>query len=104
MTAMTALSTCHDRYDREHDPGVGEGLPRDGGRVVALLMERGIHQVGSLKIKIKQGDQSYMASCFWYLVKWLVQCTLIQIALTGHFYKVSKQHSYVYPVVLLKKY
>ena len=65
MTAMTALSTCHDRYDREHDPGVGESLPRDGGRVVALLMERGIHQVGSLKINIKKGDQSYMA---WFLV------------------------------------
>ncbi len=40
--------TCHDSNDGQHDAGIGQGLPGYCPRIVALLMEGGVHQVGAL--------------------------------------------------------
>ena len=36
------LPTCHNRNDRQHDPGIGQGLPGDGPGIITLLVKRGV--------------------------------------------------------------
>ena len=55
---------------------------------------------------VLQGDQLYMAVCFWFLVKRDLSsvryCTVAYTSLT--FYKVPEQHGHVYLVGLYKSF
>jgi hypothetical protein len=59
--------TCHDSNDRQHDAGIGQGLPGYCPRIIALLMEGGVHQVGALhnnNINKKGAKKCYLAISF----------------------------------------
>jgi hypothetical protein len=68
--------TCHDSNDRQHDASIGQGLPGYCPRIVALLMEGGVHQVGALHNNTnKKGAKNVVKRS----VLWIRNLVLIQI-------------------------
>jgi hypothetical protein len=56
--------TCHDSNDGQHDAGIGQGLPGYCSRIITLLMEGGVHQVGALHNNVERAKEINLAISF----------------------------------------